>query len=148
MCAFLFYRIKKGHMRKLENFHCWNLWANHAKVKLKVGRFSVLSLQSWKVLRARSSLFILYNTVLLGGIRAQMLEWWGRNLPLYMISHDSGSELSPPYSPRRAAVYPRLVLTCGGPWHGGPWSVWFPSLRTFVRTLPTLKDVFLLTARI
>ena len=32
--------------------------------------------------------------------------------------------------------------------HGGPWSVWFPSLWTFVRTLPTLRDILLLSARI
>lgn len=124
-CAFLFYGIKKGHMRKLENFHCWNLWANHSKVKLKVVRFSVLSLQSWKVLRAHSSLFILYNTALLGAIGVQMLEWWGRNPPLYVVSHDSSiqrdrwSELFTLVDPPgRAALHPRRVrawwsLKCG-----------------------------------
>lgn len=149
-CAFLFYGIKKGHMRKLENFHCWNLWANHSKVKLKVGRFSVLSLQSWKVLRAHSSLFILYNTALLGGIGVQMLEWWGRNPPLYVVSHDSSiqrdrwSELSSPLWPPLGELH----CTPDVSEHGGPWSVWFPSLWTFVRTLPTLRDVLLLGARI
>ena len=148
MCAFLFHGIKKGHMRKLENFHCWNLWANHAKAKLKVGRFSVLSLQSWKVLRVHSSLFILYNTALLGGIGCWSGEEGTSHSTWFLMTLQSretaGYELSSPlWTPLG-----ELQCTPDVSEHGGPWSVWFPSLWTFVRTLPTLRDILLLSARI
>lgn len=147
MCAFL-YGINKGHMR-LENFHCWNLWANHSKVKLSGKIFSAES----AVLESSQGTFLSFHFIqhsIAGSTGCKCWSGEEGNPPLYVllmtlhperplvwvVSHPCGL-------PGRAALHPRRKSE-----HGGSWSVWFPSYVMIVRTLPTLRDVLLLSARI